>query len=267
MKTRFLRPGFFQNAELAALSLRARLLFAGLWLLADREGKLKDEPLKIRGMLFPYENVDIEKFLSELEGCNFIHRYVNEIGVIHIPTFLEHQNPHPKERFLNLPEPLEETECREIKFNSMKLNENNCRPSKVESNKKKVISTKSTKLVSTTTREDSTPIFNGCQFFRMSEEGYQLAQDWYQKKKLEPAILKHAIFEVDNWLGSDSPTAKRRRKNHSHRLLYETWVLQKAKERARALGELAPQASQKKIKSKATLMLEQLANERGLEND
>ena len=44
MRTRLLKPGFFMNEELARLPVRARLLFAGLWCLADREGRLEDRP-------------------------------------------------------------------------------------------------------------------------------------------------------------------------------------------------------------------------------
>jgi hypothetical protein len=48
-RTRQIKPGFFKNDELAELPIEARLLFAGLWTIADREGRLEDRPKKIKG--------------------------------------------------------------------------------------------------------------------------------------------------------------------------------------------------------------------------
>ena len=40
MRARDIKPGFFKNDQLAECSMAARLLFPGLWMLADREGRL-----------------------------------------------------------------------------------------------------------------------------------------------------------------------------------------------------------------------------------
>ena len=39
-RARNIKPGFFRNADLAELTFEARLLFIGLWTLADSEGRL-----------------------------------------------------------------------------------------------------------------------------------------------------------------------------------------------------------------------------------
>ena len=41
MRQRILHPGYFKDAKLLALPPLHRILFAGLWCCADREGKLR----------------------------------------------------------------------------------------------------------------------------------------------------------------------------------------------------------------------------------
>jgi hypothetical protein len=103
-RARLLKIGFFENEDLAQLPDKARLLFAGLWLLADRAGRLEDRPLRIRGQVFPYEMVDCDLLLEQLAGRGFIRRYVaGEHRIITIPKFLAHQNPHVREPESKLP--------------------------------------------------------------------------------------------------------------------------------------------------------------------
>ena len=53
-RARNIKPGFFKNEFLADLPFETRLLFIGLWTLADREGRLEDRPRKIKMELFAY---------------------------------------------------------------------------------------------------------------------------------------------------------------------------------------------------------------------
>ena len=77
----------------------ARLLFIGLWTIADRDGRLLDRPKRIKAELFPYDDCDVESLLSQLASRNFIVRYVaNGQKAIQIANFLKHQNPHKAER-------------------------------------------------------------------------------------------------------------------------------------------------------------------------
>jgi hypothetical protein len=105
-RARGIKPGFFKNEVLAALSCHARLLFIGLWTLADREGRMEDRPLRIRGEIFPYESVDANFLLKELASAGFILRY-EACGqrFLCIPTFKKHQNPHVKEQASTIPAP------------------------------------------------------------------------------------------------------------------------------------------------------------------
>lgn len=103
-RARNIKPSFFDNEHLAECSAHARLLFIGLWVLADREGRLEDRPKKIKAQLFPYEEIDCERLLCELAGGGFIKRYEStDVKAIWIPTFVKHQRPHPNELASTLP--------------------------------------------------------------------------------------------------------------------------------------------------------------------
>jgi hypothetical protein len=108
-RARNIKPSFFKNEVLASCSPHARLMFIGLWGLADREGRLEDRPLRIKAEVLPYENQDIEKLLSELSERGFILRYqtVNGMNIkyIQILNFTKHQNPHVKESASLIPAP------------------------------------------------------------------------------------------------------------------------------------------------------------------
>lgn len=98
-RTRSIKPAFFKNEILASLPYQDRLLFAGLWTLADREGRLEDRPVRIRAELFPYDHeFDIEGSLCRLAASRFINRYSTVNGLfIEVNTFKKHQSPHHTE--------------------------------------------------------------------------------------------------------------------------------------------------------------------------
>ena len=105
-RARNIKPGFFSNEDLADCSFETRLLFIGLWTLADRDGRLEDRPKRIKASVFPYDNVDIDACLSDLESRGFIVRYASDCGdCISIANFVKHQNPHHKEIPSILPSP------------------------------------------------------------------------------------------------------------------------------------------------------------------
>jgi hypothetical protein len=105
-RSRNIKPGFFLNEDLVELPFSTRLLFIGLWTIADREGRLEDRPKKIKMAIFPADNVDVEMGLSELHRAGMILRYVvdNE-RYIFIPGFVKHQNPHVHEQASVIPAP------------------------------------------------------------------------------------------------------------------------------------------------------------------
>jgi len=104
-RARLLKIGFFENEVLAQRPPIVRLTYAGLWLLADREGKLEDRPVRIRAQLFPYDaTTDVDDCLRQLAETGFIERYtVNGVHYLAIPKFLDHQSPHMREAVSKIP--------------------------------------------------------------------------------------------------------------------------------------------------------------------
>lgn len=106
-RARNIKPGFFKNEDLAECTPWARLCFAGLWTLADREGRLEDRPKRIKGELFAFDSVEVEPLLGELHNRGFILRYCAADGrrLIQILEFAKHQNPHHREPSSDFPAP------------------------------------------------------------------------------------------------------------------------------------------------------------------
>lgn len=103
-RIRTLKPDFFTHEGLASVSAHARLAFQGLWIHADREGRLKDQPGRLRVLIFPYEPVEMADLLTELERIGVVTRYVIDgVGYLELPGFVQHQRPHPKEPASILP--------------------------------------------------------------------------------------------------------------------------------------------------------------------
>lgn len=111
-RSRNVKPGFVTNHELAQCSPHARLMFVGLWMIADREGRLEDRPPRIKVETLPYDDVDPDKLLSQLANHGFIHRYsAGGVKYIQILGFRKHQSPHIKEPESTIPEPCETGTC------------------------------------------------------------------------------------------------------------------------------------------------------------
>ena len=98
-RIRMIKPEFFDDPDVASLSLAARIFFIGLWTQADKEGRLVDDMRRLKVRIFPYDNIDVEGLAVELHGKDMIRRYEdgNGHGFIWVRNFTKHQRPHPKE--------------------------------------------------------------------------------------------------------------------------------------------------------------------------
>lgn len=105
-RSRNIKPGIFKNELLGVADPLLTILFAGLWCLADKRGRLEDRPLRIKAEIFPYRELpDFNGYLTELARLGFIRRYsVDGQEVIDIPAFEKHQHPHHTEKDSELPE-------------------------------------------------------------------------------------------------------------------------------------------------------------------
>ena len=108
-RIRSIKPQFFLNEDVAALPFQWRLLFIGLWTQADRDGRLEDRPARLKAMLFPYDNLNVNEGLCALASAGLITRYDGDgLRLIAIPTWAKHQQPNVKESQSELPPPLTE---------------------------------------------------------------------------------------------------------------------------------------------------------------
>jgi hypothetical protein len=105
-RARNIKPGFFANDVLAELPPLTRLMFIGLWTIADRAGRLEDRPKRIKAEVLPYDECNPEQMLADLQRLGFIQRYdAAGTPAIQIVTWDKHQNPHMKEAESTIPAP------------------------------------------------------------------------------------------------------------------------------------------------------------------
>lgn len=103
-RSRNIKPGFFKNEVLAGLDPHTRLLFAGLWTLADREGRFEVRLEKIKAEIFPYEQVMLESCMAHLWINHFLTFYEGAgKRICQINNWHRHQSPHHKEVASELP--------------------------------------------------------------------------------------------------------------------------------------------------------------------
>ena len=105
-RIRTVKPEFFHSKKLARCSPRARLLFAALMQLADREGRLRWIPMQVHAHAFPYEPVDISALVDELTGVGSLMKYAHgDDEFLWLPRFTIHQRVKQNEAPSRLPEP------------------------------------------------------------------------------------------------------------------------------------------------------------------
>ena len=112
MRARNIKPGFFDNEELAEGGPCAQILFEGLWCLADREGILENRPARIKAKIFPYYDPkdyggkNFHDLLNFLATKKFVRFYSAEgFNLISIINFKKHQSPHSTEKASTFPPP------------------------------------------------------------------------------------------------------------------------------------------------------------------
>jgi len=110
MRIRTIKPEFFHHEGLFEAELETKLplrvAFAGLWCIADREGRFKWEPRRIGVQVLPYDGVDFSRVLDALATRAFVLKYrVGDACFGWIPSFLKHQVINNRESQSILPDP------------------------------------------------------------------------------------------------------------------------------------------------------------------
>ena len=98
-RSRNIKHGFFTNDDLADVPPLGRLLFIGLWTIADFNGNLEWKPKKIKAQVLPYDDCDIDALGINLDKSGFISIYSsNGDHYANITNFEKHQRPHINEK-------------------------------------------------------------------------------------------------------------------------------------------------------------------------
>ncbi len=97
-RIRTIKPELFKDEELAELPPLTRLLFIGLFTMADSEGRLENRPRLIKIEILPYDKVNVQKMLLDLHssGLCTLYKELNR-EFIHINSFSKHQRITGKE--------------------------------------------------------------------------------------------------------------------------------------------------------------------------
>lgn len=98
MRIRTIKPAFYKDEKLAELPPLSRILFTGLWGLADSEGRLEYRPRYIKIEVLPYDDCDVPEMLKALEMGRQIQIYgAGRRSFIYVINFKKHQRLSGKE--------------------------------------------------------------------------------------------------------------------------------------------------------------------------
>jgi len=98
-RARNIKPSFFTNEQLADNDPLGRLLFIGLWTLADYNGNLEWKERTIKIQILPWDDCSVKELAINLDKSGLVRFYSCKDKVyINITNFTKHQNPHINER-------------------------------------------------------------------------------------------------------------------------------------------------------------------------
>lgn len=92
-RIRSIKPEFWQDELVATLPRDIRLLFIGLWTMADDEGRFRANPRFVQAQVFPYDSdIDVAGALRQLEGIGRVQLYEADGQLFGwVRKFSEHQ--------------------------------------------------------------------------------------------------------------------------------------------------------------------------------
>lgn len=95
-RIRTIKPDAFASESLSEVPIPARWTFAGLWTMADDDGRLRDEPRLVKAHVYPLDDdvtaADVREHLDALEKVECIRRYqAGGKAYIAVTNFRDHQ--------------------------------------------------------------------------------------------------------------------------------------------------------------------------------
>lgn len=101
-RIRTIKPDFFSSEQVVSVSFPARLLFQGLWVFGDDEGRGKASAVELKAKVFPADSLSagkVEDLLQELVRVKLVELYeVDGVRYWRVPGFAHHQR-------INRPQP------------------------------------------------------------------------------------------------------------------------------------------------------------------
>lgn len=98
-RARNIKHSFFTNEQLADNCPLGRLLFIGLWTIADFKGDLEWKERTIKIQLLPWDDCDVKQLAINLDKSGLIRFYSDGDRIyVNVINFDKHQNPHKNER-------------------------------------------------------------------------------------------------------------------------------------------------------------------------
>lgn len=98
-RIRSIKPEFWTDSVIVALSPMARLLYIGMWnfALCDH-GHLENDPIRLKLQVLPMDSIDIGSLLDELLDSNRINLIRTKSGdsYLHIPSMKRNQKGDPR---------------------------------------------------------------------------------------------------------------------------------------------------------------------------
>ena len=104
-RIRTIKPEFWTDEKIVALSIPARLLFIGIWNFTDDSGSIEFSTPQIKLRVLPADPVDISPLINELIAHGLLHEYESDgKKYLNVKNFALHQviNRPSKNKF---PEP------------------------------------------------------------------------------------------------------------------------------------------------------------------
>lgn len=106
---RSLKQVIFSNDAMGELPPITRLLFAGLWCMADSKGRLEDRPRTIKKTIMGYDDVStcqVDEMLQSLHDKALIARYsMSGSSYIQVNNFSRYRNPNINRKPSRMPPP------------------------------------------------------------------------------------------------------------------------------------------------------------------
>lgn len=202
MRKRQLDPVFFEDPKYSDCSYLARWLLLGLICVADREGRLRADPLLLTSLIVPDENhKKVERALEELEECKFVQKYVSgKREYYQLLSPWDGQNPHPNERKSVLPEFRAESMSLECNYNAItsQCNSNVSVDLDLDLNKKKNGQPKKSKRKKPPTPPEIPDSLNTPEFTKVWGEWLAYRRDDL-KKPASATAQKQQLKDLSEW--------------------------------------------------------------------